>query len=145
MGSVMLIAMGGLTCWSLLRSLRFGEMAEFSLGSVLLALLLSGASCLFLYAGLTLAHGWIANRIDILRITDEGVGHFGKFTKWEEIKWFSCDCKRKGELMLFFQKKGLGFDRFLPVTEPIPEDSINALFDQLRLEVAPRHKNLQIG
>lgn len=144
-GSIVLIVMGGVTLWGVFRSVGCGEVPEFSVGFLLFALLLTGGAGLFLYAGGTLAYGWIKNRTDRLTITDEGIEHFGKFTKWEEIKRISCGCKRKGELMLFYQKNGLGFDRFLPVTEPLSEVEIETLFQELRTEIQPRFRELRIG
>ena len=144
-GAVVLFAMGGVTLWGLLRSPGKGEVPESSMGFLLLALLVTGGAGLFFYAGGTLAYGWLTNRTDRLTITEEGIGHFGRFTKWDAIKWLSCGCKRKGELMLFFQRKGLGFDRYLPVTEPLPEVEIEALFQELRNDLAPRYKDLRIG
>lgn len=144
-GAVVLIAMGGVTLWGLFRSLEKSEAPEFSVGFLIFALLLIGGAGLFVYAGGTLAYGWLTNRIDRLTITEEGIGHFGKFTKWDEIKWISCGCKRKGELMLFFQRKGLGFDRYLPVTEPLSEVEIEALFKELKPALLPRFKDLRIG
>lgn len=144
-GAVVLIAMGGVTLWGLLRSLGKIEVPEFSVGFLLFALLLTGGAGFFVYAGGTLAYGWLTNRIDRLTITEEGIGHFGKFTKWDEIKWFSCGCKRKGELMLFYQRKGRGFDRYLPVTEPLSEVEIEDLFQELKPALEPRFKELRIG
>lgn len=132
--------MGGLV-----RSLWTGGMPDFSVGVILLALLLTGGAGLFLYAGGALAFGWLTNRTDHLTITDEGIGHFGKFTHWNKIKWLSCGCKRKGELMLFYQRVGLGFDRYLPVTEPLSKVEIEALFQELKPALEPKYQNLRIG
>lgn len=144
-GAIVSISMGGIALWLLLRDLWSHGTPEQGIGAFLFVFPVIGVVGLFFYAGLTLAYGWITNRIDILAITSEGVSHFGKFVKWEEIKWLSYGCKRKGEMMLFYQKKGLGFDRYLPVTEPISEGEIAALFQELANDVAPHHKDLRIG
>jgi hypothetical protein len=144
-GSIVLIAMGGVTLWGLFRSVGRGEVQEFSVGFLLVALLLTGGAGFFVYAGGYLAYGWLTNRTDRLTITDEGIGHFGKFTHWNKIKWLSCGCKRKGELMLFYQRVGLGFDRYLPVTEPLSEVEIEALFQELKPALERQYQNLRIG
>jgi hypothetical protein len=144
-GAVLLVAMGGFTLWGLFKSLWTGEMPDFRVGIALLALLLICGAGLFLCAGGMLAYGWLTNRTDRLTITDEGIWHFGKFTHWNKIKWLSCGCKRKGELMLFYQRVGLGFDRYLPVTEPLSEVEIEALFQELKPALEPKYQNLRIG
>ena len=132
--------------WGLLRSIANCEVPEFSVGILFIALLMTGGAGLFFYAGVGLAHGWFMNRIDLLIISEEGIGHFGKFTKWDAVKWLSFGCKKKGELMLFFQRKGfLGFDRYLPVSEPLTDVEIEALFHELTNDLAPRYKDLRIG
>lgn len=144
-GAVVLPALGGIILWALLRSLWQDGMPRFSVGPLLVVLLVTGGAGIFVYAGGTLAYGWLTNRTDRLTITEEGIGHFGKFTNWNEIKWLSCGCMRKGELTLFYQRKGLGFDRYLPVTEPLSEVEIEALFQELKPALESRFKELRIG
>jgi hypothetical protein len=144
-GSIVLIAMGGVTLWGLLGSLGGGKVPEFSVGFMLFAPLLAGGAGLFVYAGGALVYGWLTDRTDRLTITAEGIGHFGKFSKWDEIKCLSCGCKRTGELMLFYQRKGFGFDRFLPVTEPLSAVGIETLFRELKTDLQPRFRKLRIG
>jgi len=137
--------MGGVTLWGLLRSPWDGEVPEFSLGFLLFALLLTGGAGIFVYAGGILAYGWLTNRADRLTITKKKIKHFGKLRSWDEIKCLSYGCKREGELMLFYQRKGLGFDCFLPVTKPLSEVEIENLFRELKAEVQPRFRGLRIG
>jgi hypothetical protein len=119
---------GSLTIWSIL-----GPLLSF------------GIPMLLLSAGLWIIHSWMIRRVNRLEVSDIGVRYGASFRNWEEIKWFSCHQLERGKQTLFYQKKGVSCDYNLMVTDPLSEDEIACLFENLQRDVLPFHPELEIG
>ena len=142
--AVVLIGMGVFILWSCIGIFSKDESLGLNAETLVMLLPLGGA-LLFIYAGSTQAYGWLTNRIDRQCITEEGIRNFGKFTAWNEIRCVFCGCKKKGELSIFYQKKRIGIDRCLPTTPPLPNAEIEALLQELKIDLGPIYKELKFG
>lgn len=118
---------------------------SFNLSKLPGLLFIVGIPVLLLSAGLWVVHAWIIDRVNELVVSDIGVQYGSQFRKWEQIKWFSIHQIERGSPTLFYQKTGFSFDYNLMVTDPLSEDEISELFENLERDVAPLNKKLRIG
>ena len=134
-----------LFCFVIPSAIKTDWHGPFSALNILGPLFAVGIPTLLLFAGLWIVHAWITRKINRLEVSDVGVKYGSRLRRWEQIKWFSWHQVERGKPTLFYQKKGFSFDYNLMVTEPLEEDEIWNLFENLKRDVAPSHKELKIG
>jgi hypothetical protein len=134
-----------LFCFVIPSASRADWHGPFTVWSILGLLLSIGIPTLLLSAGVWIIHAWMTRRVNRLEVSDLGVQYGTCFRRWEEIKWFSCHQLERGKPTLFYQKKGFSFDYNLMVTDPISENEILSLFENLERDVSPVQPDLEIG